>query len=355
MMEVFGGVLWVLGMAFVVVLSIVAVVLGALALLAWWPLRLRIDRGRRRTTSDCGVAPLFFLQFGKARVHEPTGDGGGLRFGLRDGCASVAHNAGSSSAPSCVLLHGLSSCPAQFSAFAGMLAGRGWNVRVPRMPWHGEAEDLSRLPLKLRIEELVQWAETAVDEAVAGCEEVHVVGLSAGATIAAWLAQSRREIRHAICLAPFLGPSMVAPLWTGAVARLLVRLPNRMVWWDPRAKAALPRPPHALPWFATRPVGEVMWLGLNLMRIARHRPPAAQRITFATSDCDLAIQPRLVENLAVRWRQHERNEIVMRTFPAEERVPHDCIDPGQPGEVTSLVYPRVLDWLEEGLSVKNRI
>ena len=65
---------------------------------------------------------------------------------------------------------------------------------------------------------------------------------------------------------------------------------------------------------------------------------------FITTACDIAANNSLThsitQNLAA---QHGSAEILAYEFPADLEIPHDMIDPSQPGANTPLVYPKLLD------------
>lgn len=83
-----------------------------------------------------------------------------------------------------VYIHGFTNCPAQFDQLGQQLSYLGYNVFVPRMPHHGLADLLTGDLSYLTAEELVKYADSSVDIAQGLGEQVTVVGLSGGGSIA---------------------------------------------------------------------------------------------------------------------------------------------------------------------------
>lgn len=86
------------------------------------------------------------------------------------------------------LLHGFTGTPQSMRPWAEALAAQGFAVRLPRLPGHGTSwQDLNR-------RSWTDWyaeAERALDELLASCETVFVMGLSVGGTLALRLAETR--------------------------------------------------------------------------------------------------------------------------------------------------------------------
>ena len=81
--------------------------------------------------------------------------------------------------------------------------GRGYSVVVPRLPGHGHRDRLTKALSDVRPDDLVHTADLAVDIAAGLGDEVTVVGLSGGGTLAAWLATERNDVNRAVLIAPW--------------------------------------------------------------------------------------------------------------------------------------------------------
>jgi alpha-beta hydrolase superfamily lysophospholipase len=123
---------------------------------------------------------------------------------------------GSPTARSVLLLHGYTHGPEQFDDLARDFHERGYNVWVPRAPGHGMTDPGAIH--RIGTSELTTYAFEALAVAYGLGTEAGIVGISAGAILATWLAQQRRDaVRRLLLLSPFFGP---AP---GRVPALAVR------------------------------------------------------------------------------------------------------------------------------------
>lgn len=266
---------------------------------------------------------------------------------VREQCRDILFDHGSRTRDVYVLLHGLTNCPAQFREFGQRLFDGGANVFIPRTPFHGLTDRLTPKQQKLTARDMAESANEAVDIAHGLGERVIVVGLSVNAVTAAWLAQERPDIALAVIIAPFLAPSGVPDFLIAPASRLLLRLPNVFIWWDPRVRADLPGSPFSYPRFPTRAIGEVMEMGVEVFRLAKSHPPATRRILFITSPTDPAISLPRVRELAAIWSPHA--DVRDLEFPADWNVPHDCIDPKQTDQQIERVYPQIIEWMNAAL------
>ena len=262
--------------------------------------------------------------------------------GVRPQCAASVLDHGKPTPKVVVLLHGLSNCPAQYSQLAQEIYQKGYNVITPRMAYHGLTDRMNTKWGDISMHDLLTDANTAVNVAKSLGDEVVVVGLSVNGTTAAWLAQNRSDISRAVLLAPFMAPYGM-PRWAiRPVQRLLLRLPNFFLWWDPVKKDAIPGPPFAYPRFPTRVIGEFMFLGTLVSTESRVQAPACKEIVVVTTASDAAIDLRQVEHVIKNWHRQNAN-VIQYQFPLSEKVPHDFIDPRQPNQQVALVYPTLLE------------
>ena len=242
-----------------------------------------------------------------------------------------------------VYLHGYTNCPAQFHTLAQHFHAAGDTVFVPRLPLHGYGDRMTRAHGRLTAAMLIATTNQAVDIACGLGDEVVVMGLSAGANLAAWAAHYRAEVDTVLVAAPSLGlPGW--PLWASEVTTRLMRwLPNFFIWWDQKARAQIAGAPYAYPRFATHSLGEVVAVGRQVRQAARTRAPLARRLVVIQTAADAAVHQGLVAQLAADWKSHAPERVHFHTFPADQRIHHDMIDPTQPLQRVDLVYPV---WLE---------
>ena len=245
-----------------------------------------------------------------------------------------------------VLMHGLSNCPAQFSELGRLLFERGHNVIIPRIPYHGEQDRLATGWGRLTAGDMLDSGNQAVDLARSLGDKITAVGLSVNGATVAWMAQNRGDLDYSVLLAPFLAPAGL-PRWAMTpVERLLLRLPNMFFWWDPKLRENLQGPPYVYPRFPTRLIGETMLLGREVLRESRSQSPRCASILVVTSASDTAANNRVTSELVANWRSLRQSGIETFEFPAADKVPHDFIDPNQPNQNTAIVYPKIIELLE---------
>jgi len=243
-----------------------------------------------------------------------------------------------------VLLHGLTNAPRQFRELGEKLFATGANVVIPRLAHHGLADRMTEAHAALTAQDLIRYAQYGVDLAQGLGENVTVVGLSISGISAAWLAQNRNDIDQVLLLAPFFGPGLIPDPLTPAFAAALARLPNKMMWWDPRVRENLPGPPYNYPRFPTRAVGEALRLGLQTAQ--PDRTLRVNRLGVILTENDQAVNNARTRRLVEQWRASSpETEVFLHEFSASENIPHDFIDPLQPDARTDKVNALLVEWL----------
>ena len=243
-----------------------------------------------------------------------------------------------------VLLHGLTNAPRQFRQLGEALFATGANVVIPRLAHHGLADRMTDAHAALSAQDLIDYAQYGVDLAQGLGRKVAVVGLSVSGTSAAWLAQNRDDIDEAFLLAPLFAPAVVPDPVTPAITAALNRLPNKMIWWDPRVRENLPGPPYNYPRFPTRALGEALRLGLQTAQ--PERTLRVNRLGVILTENDVAVNNARTKRLVEQWRASSPDtEIFLHEFPTSENIPHDFIDPLQPDARTDKVNALLVEWL----------
>jgi pimeloyl-ACP methyl ester carboxylesterase len=237
-----------------------------------------------------------------------------------------------------ILFHGFTSCPQQCEELARGFYARGCNAYVPRLPRHGIKDRLTRDLANLTLSELQGSAEEAFRLARGLGRCVSAIGISLGATLALWLAQTR-PVDLAVPVAPFLMPIGI-PRRPGMIAmHLLYRLPDTYWWWDPRVKENC-RPAYAYPGYPTHGLAQCVFLGDAVFEEASKKPPLGRRCTLVTNAHESAVNDNVARRLLDLWRRQraDYSEVVLRGL-GEPR--HDVIDPTTFPQGRTLVYPRL--------------
>jgi carboxylesterase len=258
-------------------------------------------------------------------------------------CRSYLLDHGRCTPRAVVYFHGYTNCPAQFHQLGQEFFRRGDNVLVPRLPWQGLSDRMTPLQGHITATGLAALTQESVDIARGLGEEVVVIGLSAGAIMAGWAAQTRPDVQTALICSPSLGfPGW--PAWASdALSHAMRRLPNLFIWWDQKARGRIAGPSYAYPRFATRGLAELVVWGQALRHTAATAPPQAQRIVVIATAIDRAAHVGLTLSLGAAWQRHAPDRVRIHTFPADLQIIHDMIDPTQPDQRTAVVYPFLLE------------
>lgn len=254
-------------------------------------------------------------------------------------CATRLYHHGHRTRQVVICYHGYTNCPFQFQTLAEHFHAQGKNVFVPRLPYHGIRDRMTRDQSRLTTADLIRFTNHTIDIAKGLGDEIILTGLSAGAIMAAWAAQFRPEVHTAVVAAPSLGlPGF--PIWASdALSWLMHYIPNIFIWWDQKAKAKIAGAPHAYPRFATRSLGEIVELGWVVRRAAKTTPPLAKRLAVLMSESDVAVHHGLIAQLAADWQRHAPDRVTFHRFPADLHIHHDMVDPTQPAQRVDIVYP----------------
>jgi carboxylesterase len=102
-----------------------------------------------------------------------------------------------------LVLHGFTGNPQSMRPQADALADDGYTVELPLLPGHGTAvQDM----VPTRFGDYAEAAENAYLGLAARCDQVAVVALSMGGTLACLLAERHPEIRGLVLVNPFVDP-----------------------------------------------------------------------------------------------------------------------------------------------------
>jgi esterase/lipase len=249
---------------------------------------------------------------------------------------SILLEHGARSPVAVLLLHGYTNSPAQFDSLAHMLYRAGANVYVPRLPRHAEVNGGVTSLAHLTAEELRAAADSAMDLASALGDTVVVAGLSAGGTMAAWIAQFRADASRVVVIAPLLAIDRVPRLLDAPFVNLSVRLPDFS-----RSPGPDREQPDREDGWNTRAIGEILRLGVAARRAAANATSASRRISILLNANDRTIAVDPVQALARSWRDHGAQVEVYRVA-ASLGLPHDVIDPRQPIRRPDVMYPTVI-------------
>ena len=237
-----------------------------------------------------------------------------------------------------VLLHGFTNAPPQYDVLAPMLVAAGWDVIVPRFPYHGYADRMTGAPRYLTRDDFLITPLRAVVLAARLGGSVDAGGISLGATVACWIAQHVR-LHTILMVAPAFGLKNTAGPIGSAIFAGVGALPNMFLWWDPFERERTP-PAHGYPRFSTHALALAMHIGDEIRTSAGAGRFMATRLALAISDAEPIMNNAESRSVCDRFgaagvdvRTH-----VFTGLPKR----HDIIEPSLEGQPIDVVYPALI-------------
>ncbi len=261
----------------------------------------------------------------------------------RDVCITKLLDHGSLTENVIVLLHGFTNCPEQFHELGKRFYDAGFNVMIPRLPYHGLSDRLTDALAKLRAEDFCAAGDKVIDIAHGLGRKVTVMGISGGGTLSAWLAQNRPDLDYSFPIAAFFALTKT-PGWAMKLfERLGMTVPNFFMWWDPRTKAENPHAIYyAYPRYPIRAMVEVFRLGTATQTQASKRPLSAGTISMIINDAEPSVNNDEIIKLLETWQRQGKGNLHRVHFEESLKLPHDFITPGTQGLNIEEIYPRLI-------------
>lgn len=259
-------------------------------------------------------------------------------------CKSRFYTHGKKTSKVIVFFHGYTNCPEQFDSLGKLFFEKGYNVFIPRYPFHGFANRLDTKHGQLKAEDFVAFVDQIIDMAKPLGNELTVSGISVGGVLTGFAVQNREEVDQAVLIAPDFS------YYTYSFLRLpltnyLLTIPNEFKWWSEKYKENPPGPPYGYPRYATRVIGESFRLGFAVSNASVVKKPYG-KIIIVTSAYDHGVNNSITYNVAKDWKKNGA-EVIIYEFAEDLKVEHDMIDPNQPTQKIDVVYPQILRLLED--------
>lgn len=247
-----------------------------------------------------------------------------------------------------VLLHGFTTCPEQFHELGKQYFDAGYNVLIPRFPYHGLSDRMTDALINLNAETLAAFGDRVIDIAHGLGKKVSVMGISASGTLICWLAQNRSDVDFAFAISPLFGLAFVPPGFTKIFERIALQLPNFYTWWDPRTKAENPYSIYyAYPGYPSHALFEIMRLGMITRTQAEISAPVAKNVVMIINESEPAVSNVEIDNLLRSWKRHGNGNISEYHFEKDMKLPHDIITPGTPNLPIELIHPRLIGTVKD--------
>lgn len=248
---------------------------------------------------------------------------------------------GHKTARTMVFLHGFTNNPNQFREIGQQFFERGYNVFIPRAPYHGDKDRMTHILAQQTVEGLLKYLNESLDMAHGLGDELYLAGFSMGGILSLWAALERSDVTLSTSISPALGFHTLPRPITGTVARLLLKMPNRFVLWNPLQND---HPRHAYPQYPTWGLAHMILLGQQVIKKSQTQKPqtAAKLILNPT---DLAVHNGFARQIYKNWQKLGSQNISLYEFDPRHLLMHDLIDPDQPTQKIDVVYPILLDEL----------
>lgn len=245
-----------------------------------------------------------------------------------------------------VIYHGFTNCPKQFAQLGWQLYEEGYNVFIPRMPYHGYEDRMTQDIDNLTLKDIILFTNETLDMAGGLGEEIQVMGLSSGGVMTTWAIQNRRDISAAVIIAPVLGKEGI-PRWLATpTARVSRLVPHYFVWWDSNYKDFILGPEHAYPRFSLRSIGNFLYLGGAVVHKSQEAYPLADSVHVVTNASDSAVSQEMTDELIENWKNNGATNVSTYQFEKGIVENHDIIDPDQPEANIDVVYPKLIELLQ---------
>jgi len=157
--------------------------------------------------------------------------------------------------------------------------------------------------------------------------------------IAEWIAQNRADVDRVVPVAPAMGIPGIPRFLTTGFINLFDKLPNI----DLPGESNLD---HAYVGESTEGLVATFLLARSVEEAAGNNGPAAGEVIVVINPDDNQVDPGYVSGFATNWNERSGNVAIVE-LPAVG-LPHDVIDPDQPAGDPDLVYPILIDALENG-------
>jgi esterase/lipase len=241
-----------------------------------------------------------------------------------------------------IFFHGYTSCPEQFNTLGKQFYDLGYNVLIPRIPYHGNKNIMTNDLSNVKKEDFISIATESINIANGLGEKIIVSGISGGGVMTAWSAQNRPDVYMALPIAPLFLPGTLPTFLDRFLIRLIEVLPEEQSWWDAVRKETMAKPPYSYPRYSRKGIAELLKIGEHTIQQSRLNPPTAKVLITITSDSDPAVNNTSTGELVSFWKHYSDRKVIWYSFSKDLNLPHDMIDPLHPLQNVKAVYSKIM-------------
>jgi hypothetical protein len=248
---------------------------------------------------------------------------------------------------SIVIYHGFTNCPKQFAKLGGELFDLGYNVYIPRIPYHGLLDVMNEELPKLTSKDLLETMKNSYEIAAGLGDKVDFMGISGGGNLALWAGYNYKA-NQVLGLAPLLAPTGYSNWQIPLMQKYFQIKPNEYRWWDDIAMDnPIGGPKHAYPRYSSKAGNAFLEVALDLQRrLKDDSVPTPTDFKLLLLEGDKAVDNVVANEYFDLIDQKALHQSPRKTLPASYNLNHDIIDPMQSQANTPLVYPIVKEVLK---------
>jgi esterase/lipase len=240
-----------------------------------------------------------------------------------------------------VFFHGYTSCPGQFKELGEVMYNEGYNVYIPRAPYHGYKDKATREIDNFTTQEYVDYAETSIQIAHGFGNKVYVSGLSGGANLASWIAINDSSIEKAIVLSPGYGFKAIPLSMTTPASKLFMLLPSYYVYYNENDKQGDPKS-DVYAGYTTKSLANVLRIGQVTYDDLMKLQVSSKKIAFVINENDDSISVEAFNNVKVALESNTVGiDFDSYTFPKSVGLGHDYLDPAWNGSTKESSYAEI--------------
>jgi hypothetical protein len=192
---------------------------------------------------------------------------------------------------------------------------------------------------------LVHATDESIDIAAGLGENVEVVGLSGGGTLAAWAGYNRDEVMVSTPISPLFEPAMLPGWVVRPITELTRVIPDIYIWWDP-AKKADHIPKDAYPRYSLRSISAFLDVGFSIDGRDAQRETVMHEAVYVSNGADESVNEKVGERIFKEKVGAHADGFEFHEFPKSDGYAHDVIDPaGLNSAHIEEIYAVLFPWL----------
>lgn len=233
---------------------------------------------------------------------------------------SIAMLTGTRTRKAVVIFHGYTSVPEQFRLIGQAYLAQGYNVWIPRLPYHGMTDRMTDAFSRVTATGLRDFADQSVDIGAGLGDEVTVVGLSGGGSLSLWSGFVRPEVTQAHLISPLLHPLGYQEWQDRPLVRALRVMPFDIYnWWNEEEANHVEG--YDYPRFSLKGIAAL--LSLAHWVDTRNQPPVASHVNLVRNDGDPKLDAAYNERYLTRLVPAGR--LTVNRIPASAGLLHDLV------------------------------